>query len=484
MTHTTMTEALPPKDRRFDPSRTPVTEEAHQFIAEVMQRLSAAENRRKKRKAADQAIHESVLSALICDLVHRGSIEPTGWLTVELSKTALSTGKRRAPFMTEQFAVLVKSLAQPAVDVLELRVGDPHPYTGVRSTIRASEAFKTRVDDLGLDIEHFSRDPKLLGDPLELRSTKTKRLVNGKFAFIADKLPLPDSDRVTRMRDEMTAINAWIAGASLWWLGDFKADKIDVGQRALKRIFNNGSLDAGGRLYGGFWQYAKSALRIDSIIINDQAVASLDFAQSALRMAYAQIGVEPPRGDLYAIWGLEGYRSETKKIVNALLSADTLPRRFPKGTRGEMPRSWKFERVLDAIQRYHAPIVSLFGSASGLRFMRDESEILIRTLRRLQSLGIVALPIHDCVLVGWSHRETAKRVMEESFHEVLGVIGVVEVEGRDWRKEMREREEGDTQGTRGKDDGGDNHSSPALPIVQPVFPFSRGHEVPLAGASE
>ncbi|HEV2682576.1 MAG TPA: hypothetical protein VGV14_18895 [Rhodanobacter sp.] len=463
---TSTTAAIPPKDRRFDPSRTPTTEESRQCIAEVMQKLSAAEKRRKKRKATDQAIHERALSAIICDLVHRCSIEPTGWLTVELSKAALSKDKRRAPFMTEQFAILVKSLAQPAVDVLELRVGDPHPYTGVRSTIRASEAFRVRVDELGLDIEHFGRDPKLLGDPLELRSAKTKRLVNGKVAFIADKLPLPESDRVTRMRSEMIAINAWIAGASLWWLGDFKADKIDVGQRALKRIFNNGSLDAGGRLYGGFWQAAKSAQRTDSIVIDDQAVASLDFAQSALRMAYAQVGVEPPRGDLYAVWGLEGYRSETKKIVNALLSADTMPRRFPKGTRGEMPKSWKFERVIDYINRYHAPIVSLFGSASGLRFMQDESDILIRTLLRLQSLGIVALPIHDCVLVGWSHRETAKQVMEESFHEVLGVLGVVEVEGRDWRSEMRERVEGDIQGTSGKDDEGDNCSSLALPIVQ------------------
>ena len=480
MTRTTTTETVLPKDRRFDPSRTPVTEEARQFIAEVMQKLSAAENRRKKRKATDQAIHESALSALVCDLVHRCSIEPLGWLTVELSKTALSKGKRRAPFMTEQFAVLVKSLAQPAVDVLELRVGDPHPYTGVRSTIRASEAFKTRVDDLGLDIEHFSRDPKLLGDPLELRSVKTKRLVNGKVAFIADKLPLPDSDRVTQRRDEMTAINAWIAGASLGWVGDFKADKIDVGHRALKRIFNNGSLDAGGRLYGGFWQRPTSEMRANSLLIDGQAIASLDFAQSALRMAYAEVGVEPPAGDLYAVWGLEGYRSETKRIINALLSADTMPSRFPKGTRGEMPKSWKFERVSHFIQRYHAPIASLFGSASGLRFMRDESEILIRTLQKLQSLGIVALPIHDCVLVGWSHREIAKKVMEESFRDVLGVLGVVEVEGKDW---MRGREEGNTRETDGNDDEGDNRSSPALPVVQLGFPLSGGHEAQLTGAS-
>jgi hypothetical protein len=106
--------------------------------------------------------------------------------------------------------------------------------------------------------------------------------------------------------------------------------------------------------------------------------------------------------------------------------------------------------------------------------MRDESEILIRTLQKLQSLGIVALPIHDCVLVGWSHREIAKKVMEESFRDVLGVLGVVEVEGKDWMSQMKVREEGDTRETGGKDDEGDSCSSPALPVVQLGFPLSGG----------
>jgi hypothetical protein len=148
-----------------------------------------------------------------------------------------------------------------------------------------------------------------------------------------------------------------------------------------------------------------------------------------LRMAYAQVGAEPPPGDLYAISGLRSYRDETKWIINALLSSDEVHTRFPRQTRGRMPKSWKFERVYSAIARHHEPITPLFGSSSGLRFMYQESEILIRTLLRLKSMGIIALPIHDCVLVARRNGEMAKAVMEESFQEVIGVSGVVEMEG-------------------------------------------------------
>jgi hypothetical protein len=280
-----------------------------------------------------------------------------------------------------------------------------------------------------MEFGDFSRDPALLGEPLELRTEKVKKFLDGKVVFKADKLRLPDSEQVTRMRLQMREINSWIATANLAWHGDAQEDKVDVGKRFLKRIFNNGSLEVGGRLYGGFWQPLAPSARLSSILIDDEFVVSLDFAQSALRMAYAQVGAEPPPGDLYAISGLRSYRDETKWIINALLSSDEVHTRFPRQTRGTMPRSWKFERVYSAIARHHEPITPLFGSSSGLRFMYQESEILIRTLLRLKSMGIIALPIHDCVLVARRNGEVTKAVMEESFQEVIGVPGVVEMEG-------------------------------------------------------
>jgi len=423
-------------DRPFNPSRLPITSESRGLVLEVLDRLSSAERRCKRRQAMAQLIYERVVLALTCDLAHLHLTKPTEWMTVELSKAALSPARRRAPFMTEKFADLVKSLAVPEVNLVELRKGDQQSRGGLRTTIRPSAWLGRRIAELGLALSDFGYERALLGEPLELRGKKVQRFINNKVVFLADKLPLPKSEDVARIRKEMDEINAWIADTNLSWWGDEQEDKVDLGKRFLKRIFNNGSFQAGGRLYGGFWQSMEKAPRLDGVLIDDQPVVSLDFAQSALRMAYAEVGAELPKGDLYAVWGLELYRSETKQIINALLCSDSLLTRFPRHTRGTMPKSWKFERPYSLIARYHAPLVPLFGSASGLRFMHDESEILIRVLPRLKSMGIRALPIHDCVLIANNEREVeaARAVMEQAFEEVTGVPGTVEVEGKVGRK--------------------------------------------------
>lgn len=418
-----------PKERMFNPARIAVTDEARRLVAEVLGTIKAVEDRQKARRPRDQVIHDLAVSALVCGLTYQYIHEPEGWLIVEMSKSALAPRRRRAPFMTERFPALVKLLASPEVALLDLQLGDKQSIGGRRTTVRASATLGAKVRDLGLSYSDFSRDPLLRGAPLELRSAKRKQFINGKVVFKADKLPLPDSPLVARLREEMNEINGWIAAANVSWYADAFADKVDTSRRFLKRIFNNGSFEAGGRLNGGFWQHLSSSDRRAGLTIDDQDVVSLDFAQSALRMAYAEAGVEPPVGDLYLVRGLESYRDEVKQIINALLCDDSPRHRFPRGARGRLPKHWKFERAYYAIARHHGPIVHLFGSSRGLRYMYQESQILIRTLSELKSKGIVALPVHDCVLVASSHGLTAKSVMERAFKEITGAPGMVEMEG-------------------------------------------------------
>src|SRR5690606_28526722 len=144
------------------------------------------------------------------------------------------------------------------------------------------------------------------------------------------------------------------------------------------------------------------------------------FSQSAVRQAYAQVGHPVPDGDLYEVPGLQGYRVETKQILNALLARETPATRFPKYTRGRLPRSWKFSRVLEHIKQGHPPLVPLFGAGLGLRFMYQESEVMVRVLLTLIDRGVVALPVHDCILVPRSAAYLTKEVMEQAFSDVVG----------------------------------------------------------------
>ncbi|OZB62906.1 MAG: hypothetical protein B7X39_20755, partial [Lysobacterales bacterium 14-68-21] len=231
-----------PRDRAFDPSRIPVRPEIHQLIAEVLLQLEGSEDRRRKRTRSAQVIHEHAASALVCDLAHRHLAEPGGWLTVELTKALLSPTRRRAPFMTERFADLVKQMA--ACGLVEMQLGDQHQL-GRRTTIRASVALQRRMDELRVDFDGFGRDPQFLGEPLELRGPKTKRFIAGKVVLKGDKLPLPETPQVDCLRSQMQTINAWIASA------DLSADSGPTGHLFRKRLVSlyDGDRSAGADQY-------------------------------------------------------------------------------------------------------------------------------------------------------------------------------------------------------------------------------------------
>jgi hypothetical protein len=410
----------PPKDRPFDPAKTAASEPMRQLVAEVLARIAEAESRVRRRQAVAQSIHEAAVAALVCDLVHRALREPQGWLTVELSNTALALRTRRAPFLTEQFRHLVRAMVSHEVAAADLQLGHRSPFGGIRSTIRASAWLNQRIDDFTLTFADIGRRGDLLGDPLVLRSAKT----DGD----ADELPVPDTEQARRLRAEMVEINDWIAQADLGWAGCDVSEGVDLGQRYLRRIFNDGSLDRGGRLFYGFWQDLKKAPRKQFLRIDGRPIASLDFAQMSVRLAYSQVGVKPPDGDLYSVLGVGGRREGVKQVLNALFAASKLPSRMPQGARELFPRRIKVADVIEAISHRHPALVPLFGTAQALVHQNIDSRVVVRSLLKLKMLGVVALPIHDCLLVKDVHASLTKEVLETAFLEETGVEGKVEVD--------------------------------------------------------
>jgi len=61
--------------------------------------------------------------------------------------------------------------------------------------------------------------------------------------------------------------------------------------------------------------------------------------------------------------------------------------------------------------------------------MNLESQVLVAALLRLKDQGVVALPIHDCILVGEHRLGVARGALEEASAAVLGQCLRVEVEG-------------------------------------------------------
>ena len=226
----------------------------------------------------------------------------------------------------------------------------------------------------------------------------------------------------------MAEINQWIKVAELNYLMPINSETdLDLSERRLRRYFTRGSFESGGRLFGGFWQELKKEQRKNIIIDNEEAV-SLDYSQMAPRILYGLCGTRPTTEDCYRIPGYERYRSGIKKVFNAMTFADKQMTRFPKGVKQMFKEDISFQEVSDAIRRYHSGIAHMFYVGIGHYLQYQESQILIKVLLGLKDLGILALPIHDAVVVGRAWVDMSKELMEQVFLDMTNVESWVQVE--------------------------------------------------------
>ena len=410
-----------PKDSRFNPSRIPLSDAAQAIVADVRGQLLSYEQyrhaRRRARRPADQRRFDRMVSAIVCDLMHAALVDPQGWRHVSLSKRH-STNDVGADFMTEDRIKIIQWMATPEMDWLELDKGGIVPFGRNRqSRIRASARLNGRMDERGIQFEDIGRETSLMGDPIVLRSEKVRRR--------AKNLAIPAGEPAETYRSEMLRINQWLTQSKI--SSDFFRDDnlIDIGDRWMRRIFNNNRLDHGGRLYGGFWQTMSEEDRLRDIQLNGEPVASLDFDQCVVRIAYGIAGAQPPAGDLYRVPGLELYRDGVKVVLNAMLARSGQMERRPAGSGKRFPRDFSLREIEEPILRHHDAIRHLCYRGAAWETQFIESQVLVRALLQLMERNIPALPIHDCVLVPCSTAVAAERVMLESFKEITGVEGSI-----------------------------------------------------------
>ena len=82
---------------------------------------------------------------------------------------------------------------------------------------------------------------------------------------------------------------------------------------------------------------------------------------------------------------------------------------------------------MSLIAEHHAPIADCFYTGVGMELMFEESEVMVALLLRLKAEGVVALPLHDGILVPCDRVEAAEVAMREVFRERTGLEAVVEV---------------------------------------------------------
>jgi hypothetical protein len=207
----------------------------------------------------------------------------------------------------------------------------------------------------------------------------------------------------------------------------------DLTAISLYRSFK-GNWERGGRLYGGWWMNLPKAER-SLITIDGEATAELDYSRLHPTLLFARQGLRLSF-DPYAIAGYSGnaIRDMGKRtfgrLVNSWKSLEPLRRnRSLTGSnasvrlnashedKSALPAGITFPHYLDLLMAPLAPIAMWFQSDAGMTLQREDSDLAIRILERLDHSGIVALPVHDSFIVKQSEVAYLRRVMTECFYE-------------------------------------------------------------------
>ena len=253
-----------------------------------------------------------------------------------------------------------------------------------------------------------------------------------------DELPLPEPAK--HLYSRVSKVNSFLQNTRI--LQDNKKLKV-----VLRRVFKY-SLELGGRFYtrGGFpYQTIKKEHR-KLITIDGYPTKEVDFKAMHLNMLYAWAGIKLDQ-DPYVIEGLE--RDVVKALVLRFVNSENLRGFKSAVTKSSSPdfkqrmgcpierakihpdsRKSFIEGLPDGItgEEAHGYLASAYADISeyiaqeniGLRLQNTDSRIMDVILVELCERGIVALPIHDSIIVKENDVSIAMEIMKKSYKDIMG----------------------------------------------------------------
>jgi hypothetical protein len=219
-----------------------------------------------------------------------------------------------------------------------------------------------------------------------------------------------------------------------WWTEkDQRMDHIDLSRVQLRRIFSRGSMEKGGRFYGGWWQSIPSDYR-PHITIDGKKTCEVDYSSMSLRIIYAEQGFNVPVWeDLYDI-GLPDWRGTDdprrkpiKTFINAILNDES--GRYRLSPEKQEILGIDHEELRSRVLERHRAIANQFDTGIGLYTQFMDSQIAEKIMHLMMDYEVPVLPIHDSFIVTAGYQLTFANVMKEAFHEVTGGRAGVEADG-------------------------------------------------------
>lgn len=329
----------------------------------------------------------------------------------------------RAPVCGAFLPQLLASLADAGYVVLRKGTASVHLGDREPTTVKPALALVALFGAREVSLQDIQREP---GEELVLlKADKDEAERAGEL------LNYFEGELSTAYRQQVRELNAWLASADITYTGP---ERVAVRDRHLVRRFTCGdsSFSSGGRLWGGWWYGLSKQQRHEGIRIGGEHVVGLDFKEMAVRTTYAMLRQEPPDNG-YTLGGRAAAipRATVKRLVSAALfhnkggkrlagwpGADVVEREAMRAACNGL----RLSEVLKAIEAKHAAIARHFYRGIGHQTQHTESEIVLHVLYKLRALGVVALPVHDCIYVPASTETVAVRTMAATWEEILPAL--------------------------------------------------------------
>lgn len=427
----------------FDDGRRLQGHTSAELFDEISSIIDSTEVRVRARKHEDQLTRDATIEALLANLLVAAfnRIEPQRFVAMPFSTSTYSQSG---------LSVVAMRAARDAMGDMGLLEGvrgfyRPHYMPGQEfarlTRLRATPALR----------EIFQRCR--VGRGAAKCSNKQVIRIN-KTAHGFDFTYPPD---VAASADALLSINRRLASATLalpdeaWErIGaarnnnpDREMDKDpyvgDLTAISLYRSFKT-SWKQGGRLYGGWWINLPKTERA-LITIDGDATTELDFSRLHPTLLFARQDLRL-NFDPYSVVGLEGdnLRDMGKRTFGRLVNTPKKQKRFRQSpklptanpsqhkakpirlkAKSEdllaLPLGMTFPTYLNLLLTKLAPISKWFGSNAGMTLQREDSDLAISILERLDNAGVIALPVHDSFIVKQSEIALLHQVMTECFYK-------------------------------------------------------------------
>lgn len=417
------------------------------FVKAVVEVIAPFEHRQRKHRAIDLDNHHRRVGCILANALRAHYFrEPP---IVAYNKTPNAYSKRVDWFSATTLGKCIKALV--AAGLIAERPGKwsgfSPSFDGTASTFWVQPSLIDLADQFDLSFGSISMAVQSDDTVVRLRGPKDEYGKADELGFerdpsieswIEDLCRWNEAAHISELSLEVSVpiqskiVRQFNANLASW--REPKLKQLELFDSTLVRIFNEGSFDRGGRMYGGWWQSIPASFR-SAIMIDGEETIELDYSGMSVRMLYHLYGIEYG-DDPYALPELENYaleqglpanhfRPAIKQYFAAMLNGDA-ETHFEKV---RLSRSFepKFRRheIQSMIERKHHPIASEFQRGIGLWLQRLDSDIALDVMTGLLASGVLALPVHDSFIVKKRFESELKAEMIRAYQSKMGFSPII-----------------------------------------------------------